>query len=434
MIRTLKVLLFGRPIGVLSLRNDGFAEFEYFDAFCRSGLQPSPLQMPAVPGTVYSFPSLNRDSFSGLPGMISDSLPDSFGRSLLDRWLAETGRSEANILEVLSYQGKRCMGALEFEPSRETSLEESSTLEIDSLVKTARDILASKESFRTNLQEKSQAVLDIIRIGTSAGGQRAKAIIALNDTTGEIRSGQVEAPEGFDYWLLKLDGFDSNGRPMKASNFGRREYAFSECVSAGGMNMTECRLMEENERAHFMTKRFDRYQGKKIHMQTLCGLAHYDFRRPQAYSYEQAFVTMRRLGLDYRDSEELFRRMVFNVMSVNMDDHTKNISFLMDESGKWRLSPAYDMGFSYNPNGRWANAHQMTINGKKDHITGADLIEFANKQGIRNPQKLIEEAEYGISRFPAFAKDCGVPEEEINYIMTFVGQKIKECNQYGLHS
>ena len=427
MIRTLKVLLFGKPIGVLSIRDDGCCEFEYNESFCRSGIQPSPLQMPAIAGVVYSFPTLDRNTFRGLPGMIADSLPDSFGRALLDRWLAETGRGEANTLEVLSYQGKRCMGALEFEPSREASLEESTAIEIESLVETAQEILSSKESFRTNLKDKEHAVMDIIRIGTSAGGQRAKAVIAMNDKTGEIRSGQVEAPENFDYWLLKLDGFDSDGQPMKASNFGRREYAFSQCVKAGGMAMTECRLIEENGRAHFMTKRFDRREGAKIHMQTLCGLAHYDFRRPQAYSYEQAFTTMRRLGLSYRDFEEMFRRMVFNIMSVNMDDHTKNISFLMSRNGEWSLSPAYDMGFSYNPKGQWANAHQMTVRGKKDHITRADLLDFAEKQGIRSPKNLIEEVEYGIMSFPDTAKTDGVPDEEIAYIMSHIETRRKEC-------
>ena len=403
MIRTLKVRLFNKQIGVLSIGNDGIAEFEYTAAFCSSGLQPSPLQMPARPGSIYSFPSLDKNTFSGLPGMIADALPDSFGRALLDRWLAETGRSDANSLEILSYQGKRCMGALEFEPARERSLEESSALEIESLV------------------------LDILRIGTSAGGQRAKAIIALNDETGEIRSGQVDAPAGFDYWLLKLDGFDSDGKPVKAANFGKREYAFSECVRLSGIDMTECRLLEENGRAHFMTKRFDRKNGQKIHMQTLCGLAHYDFRRPQAYSYEQAFVTLRRMGLEYAATAELFKRMVFNVMSANMDDHTKNISFLMDSTGRWSLSPAYDMGFSYNPQGRWANAHQMTICGKKDHITGKDLLEFAENQGVRNARNLIEEVEDGIRHFPDIARNCGVPEDEISYMLSHMDPRRKEC-------
>ena len=357
--------------------------------------------------------------------MIADALPDSFGQALLNQWLAAMGRSEgeANVIEKLSFQGKRCMGALEFVPSRETYLEESSSIELDELIKTAALVLSNKNAFKTSWKNKEKAILDILKIGTSAGGQRAKAVIALNEKTGEIRSGQVTAPEGFDYWLLKFDGFDSNARPVSPANFGRREYAFAQCVKDAGITMTRCHLLEENGRAHFMTRRFDRVNGGKLHMQTLCGIAHLDFRQPGAHSYEQAFTVMRRLGLTYKEGQEMFRRMVFNVMSVNMDDHTKNISFLMNDKGQWNLAPAYDMGFSCNPNGLWANAHQMTINGKRDGITLNDCLKVAETQDIRNPKEFIEQVEYGNSRFEYHALACGVPRQEISEIKKIMKEK-----------
>jgi serine/threonine-protein kinase HipA len=425
MINTLKVYLYGMQMGTLLLGSDGFCTFEYTDAFCRTGLQPAPLTMPAVPGNTYRFPALSRGTFNGLPGMIADALPDSFGQALLNRWLAASGRSEgdANVIEKLSFQGKRCMGALEFVPSREAYLEESSPIELDEMIRTAARVLSDKDSFRTSLQEREKAILDILKIGTSAGGQRAKAVIAMNGKTGEIRSGQVAAPEGFDYWLLKFDGFDSNARPVSPANFGRLEYAFAQCVRDAGITITQCRLLEENGRAHFMTRRFDRVNGRKLHLQTLCGLAHLDFRLPGAHSYEQAFMVMRRLGLTYKEGQDMFRRMAFNVMSVNMDDHTKNISFLMTDQGRWLLSPAYDMGFSYNPDGLWANAHQMTVNGKRDGITLEDLLKVAETQDIRNPKELIEQVEYGISRFEDHALGCGVPRSEISAIKKTMGER-----------
>ena len=428
MLQTMTVLLFGRPIGVLRLENGGYCSFQYTEAFCRSGLQPSPLHMPAYPDRIYTFPGLGRLSFNGLPGMMADSLPDSFGQALLNQWLMAHGRSEneANVLEKLSFQGNRCMGALEYQPARERYLSESSLLEMQDLVETARKALSSKESFQTCFRDKEQAILDILKIGTSAGGQRAKAVIALNDKTNEIRSGQVEAPDGFDYWLLKFDGFDSTGRPVDPANFGRREYAFHKCVLDAGIQMEECRLLEENGRAHFMTRRFDRKGGNKIHMQTLCGIAHYDFRLPGAYSYEQVFATLRRLNLGYGDTQELFRRMVFNLMSVNMDDHTKNISFLMSRDGAWSLAPAYDMGFNYNPAGQWANAHQMTLRGKRDHFTRDDLLTTAAEQDVKNPSAIIEQVEYAIARFPLHAEEAGVPKQETDTIMHFIREKCAE--------
>ena len=380
--------------------------------------------MRADEGVVYTFRSLSRETFHGLPGMLADSLPDSFGRDLLDRWLQENGRTQANAVETLCFQGRRCMGALEYEPARDLSLEESEPIELTRLVETARLAMSGKESLDANLYEdRNRALMEIIKVGTSAGGQRAKAVIALNDTTGEIRSGQITAPEGFDYWLLKFDGFDSNGKPVQAGNFGRREYAFHKTVLDAGIDMTECRLIHENGRAHFMTKRFDRQNGRKIHMQTLCGLAHFDFRTPGAYSYEQALMVMRRLGLPYPQFTELFRRMVYNVFAVNRDDHTKNISFLMDENGKWRLSPAYDMGLSYNPLGAFTSLHQMSICGKREGITRADLLVFADKENISGAEQIIEQVESAVMNFPCYAAEVGVPTDEINAIMSVIDEK-----------
>ena len=428
MINTLTVLLYGETVGILNLDDDGICSFQYTPDFCAKGLSPAPVMMPPIPDRIYRFPLLDRNTFSGLPGMIADSLPDSFGQALLDQWLTAQGRSlgEANAIEKLSFQGNRCMGALEYVPAREQGLAESSILEIEDLVETARMALSSKEQFQSCLEDKEQAIMDILKIGTSAGGQRAKAIIAVNDATGEIRSGQVEAPEGFEYWLLKFDGFDSDGRPVAPASFGRREFAFHKCVRAAGIDMAECRLLEENGRAHFMTRRFDRVGGRKLHMQTLCAVSHFDFRRPGAYSYEQAFATMRRLGLDYEQQKELFRRMVFNVLSVNMDDHTKNISFLMSPEGKWSLAPAYDMGFCYNPRGQWANAHQMTIAGKRDGITRRDLMDFAERNDIRGASAVIEKVDAALALFPSFAAESSVPPDEVQFIMRCIEDQRKD--------
>lgn len=412
-------------IGIVQLKEDGFCAFQYTPEFCRTGLQPAPLMMPTLPERIYTFHNINTQTFNGLPGMIADSLPDSFGQALLNQWLTLQGRSEgeANVIEKLSYQGQRAMGALEYVPAREQYLQESSRIEIESLIDTAREALESKEKFKSCFDDKEQAIYDILKIGTSAGGQRAKAVIAINPATKEIRSGQVAAPDGFEYWIIKFDGFDSNAKPVDPANYGRREYAFHKCVLDAGISMSPCRLLEENGRAHFMTKRFDRTDSGKLHMQTLCALGHFDFRSPGAYSYEQAFSLQRRLGLAYPEAEQFFRRMLFNIFSVNMDDHTKNISYLMDKNGKWSLSPAYDMGLSYNPNGQWANKHQMTINGKSDDFEYKDLVAVAWKADIEKPAHIIDCVETAIHNFPKYADETGIPKQETEMIMKIIDNK-----------
>ncbi len=418
MVDVAKVNMFGLSVGTFSWDDRyGFARFEYDPSFADKRLEPSPIMMPVVPGRIYSFGNLGRDTFNGLPGLLADSLPDTYGRALFERWLSLTGRTSGNPIESLCFLGKRCMGALEFEPAIGLSTGPEMKFEIDSLVEVAREALINKEAFGTNLNEdRKSAIAEILRLGTSAGGQRAKAIIAYNKTTGEVRSGQIEAPEGFDYYLIKLDGVSAQAGFMETENYGRLEYSFAELARECGIEMSECSLVEENGRAHFMTKRFDRSGGRKIHMQTLCGIAHYDYRIHRAFSYEQAFGIMRRLKLSYAEAAEMFRRMVFNVVVRNQDDHTKNISFLMDRDGKWRLSPAYDMGYAYNPEGGWTSTHQMSINGKFDGIGRADLLSFASAENIRNAGEIIDRVCDAAAGWPGIARNCGVPEAMIQAV------------------
>lgn len=419
MVDIARVNLYGQTVGTLRWDNDRqLAFFEYADSFIGSGVEPSPILMPVRAKRVYSFSDISNETFKGLPGLLADSLPDTYGRALFDRWLSLTGRQSGNAVETLCFLGKRCMGALEFEPAMDAPYSHDVKIEIDSLVDVASEALAQKEEFGANLEDdKKGAIAEIVRLGTSAGGQRAKAIIAYNSLTGEVRSGQVEAPDGFDYYLIKLDGVTAEAGFRETQNFGRLEYSFSKLVKECGIGMTECSIIEENGRAHFLTKRFDRKNGQKIHMQTLCGLAHYDYRMPRAYSYEQAFNIMRALRLPYSQAQEMFRRIVFNVVVRNQDDHTKNISFLMDKNGKWQLSPAYDIGYAYNPQGGWTAQHQMSINGKFDEITRYDLLELARRNNIKEASEIIDMITDTAARWPIIARECEVPQSMIDAIL-----------------
>lgn len=418
MVDVARVNMFGHPVGTFRWdERYAVARFEYAPGFVARGLEPSPLMMPVREGRVYSFAGLNRDTFMGLPGMLADALPDTYGRALFEKWLTLTGHTSSNPVEALCFLGKRCMGALEFEPAIEMGYDSQRRFEIDSLVEVAREALSEKASFGVNLTGDAKAVIaEILRLGTSAGGQRAKAIIAYNKATGEVRSGQVEAPEGFDYYLIKLDGVSAKAGFKETENYGRLEYSFYNLATACGIEMTDCSLIEENGRAHFLTRRFDRVGGRKIHMQTLCGLAHYDFRLLRAYSYEQAFGVMRALRLPYSAAREMFRRMVFNVVVRNQDDHTKNISFLMDESGRWRLSPAYDMGYAFNPQGGWTAKHQMSVNGKFEDITRDDLLAVAAANNIKDVAEVIDQVVDAAARWPRMALECGVPKDMVSGI------------------
>ncbi len=350
------VNLWGRTIGAVSWDSErSLGHFEYTPAFTDSGIEVAPLMMP-LSDQIYSFPGLPRETFHGLPGLLADSLPDRFGNALIDTWLAKEGRSPAsfNPVERLCYTGTRGMGALEFTPAAGPSPKQARTIDVQALVELASEILTQRNRVQGSFAspDRETALQDILRVGTSAGGARAKAIIAWNPDSNTVRSGQVDAGKGFSYWLLKFDGVAGNrDKEMEdPSGYGLIEYAYYLMAQAAGIQMSECRLLQEHGRNHFMTRRFDRTaEGHKLHMQSLCALQHYDFNQAGAYSYEQALRAMRTLGLPMAQIEEQYRRMAFNIVARNQDDHVKNIAFLMDPSGNWSLSPAFDMTYSYNP-------------------------------------------------------------------------------------
>ncbi|MEM7315493.1 MAG: type II toxin-antitoxin system HipA family toxin, partial [Planctomycetota bacterium] len=378
-----RVVLWGRDIAAVSwIEERGSAVFQYHPDFVNSGIQVSPITMPLREGT-YTFPELAKETFRGLPGLLAESLPDKFGNAIIDAWLAREGRlpDSMNPVERLCYIGTRGMGALEFKPTILDEPTKKRSLDVAALVRLANEVTDERNSLAGRLTgDDTEAIQDILRVGTSAGGARAKAILAWNETTGEFRSGQVADEPGFTHWVMKFDGVSNNKDKEVADpqGYGLIEYAYSEMAKAAGIIMTECRLHRENGRAHFMTKRFDRTsEGKKLHMQSLGSLMHYDFNQPASYSYEQAIQACMRLGLPMDDREQHYRRAVFNVMARNQDDHVKNIAFLMDRRGRWRLSPAYDVAYAYNPSGAWTGKHQMSINGRRDDFELEDLVALA---------------------------------------------------------
>ncbi len=418
-VDTALVKMWGRLVGAVAWNDERrLATFEFDPDFLDEGLDLAPLKMPWAQArrsqARFNFPGLSYETFRGLPGLLADALPDNFGNSIIDAWLARQGRTAESFspVERLCYTGRRAMGALEFEPAVVGALDESVPVEVGELVVLARTMLDSRADLKTNLEtDTSEALLDIIRVGTSAGGGRPKAVIAVNDTTGEVRSGQVQAPEGFDQWILKFDGVrDSQlGEP---AGYGRIEYAYYKMATACGIEMTPCRLLEESDRAHFMTRRFDRPGGsRKLHLQSLCAVGHFDFNSPGAYSYEQAFQIMRELRLPYPAAEQQFRRTVFNIVARNQDDHTKNIAFLMNPDGEWRLSPAFDVTYAYNPDGDWTNRHQMTLNGKREGFTREDLLTVADEMSIKKAKDILGEVNQAVAQWPEFASEAGVPEE-----------------------
>jgi serine/threonine-protein kinase HipA len=392
--------------------------FEFDPKFLKSGLDISPIKMPLSQGKrIYSFPELRKsrgdvfDTFKGLPGLLADMLPDKYGNQLINTWLIQNGRKadSLNPVEQLCFIGKRGVGALEIRPSLRQDSGKATHLEIDSLVHIAGKILNSRADFQADLSSEEQSALsDILKIGTSAGGARAKAVIAFNPKTGEVKSGQVKAPAGFSYWIIKFDGVHDSQFGASAG-YGRVEMAYYLMAKAAGIRMSECRLLEENGRAHFMTKRFDRLDtGQKIHMQSLCGLRHFDFNQVGYYSYEQVFETMRMLRLPYPEAEELFVRMVFNVLARNCDDHTKNFAFLMDQTGNWSLSPAYDICFAYRPGSIWVSSQSLMVHGKRENISDADFLEVARQMNIKKPEEKIEQVKLAVGRWVEFADEVGV--------------------------
>jgi serine/threonine-protein kinase HipA len=413
-----EVRLWGRTIGAVVLENrSDVAAFEYDAAFARSGIEVAPLTMP-LSRRVYTFPGLPRTTFYGLPGLLADSLPDRFGNVLIDAWLATQGRQpdSFNAVERLCYTGERGMGALEFAPATGPRARQASRVQIDRLVELASDILTHRNNLQVSFADESreQALTAILQVGTSAGGARAKAVVAWNPASNEVRSGQLPAGEGFEYWLLKFDGVSGNrDRELEdPQGYGVIEYAYSGMARDCGIDIGECRLFEENGRRHFMTRRFDRSAGgEKLHMQSLGALAHYDFNLAGAYGYEQALLVMRQLGLPMQAIEEQFRRMVFNIVARNQDDHVKNIAFLMDKAGTWSLSPAFDMTYSFNPSGAWTASHQMTLNGKRDDFSMEDFDACARAASMKRGRAaaIVGEVQDVVSRWKDYAEAAGVP-------------------------
>lgn len=414
MITSAFVNIWNKRVGAIAWdQKTGLGTFEYDKDFARIGIELAPILMPLNQSNRYFIFPANRDSstFKGLPGLLADSLPDKYGNALINTWLTRQGRAtnSLNPVETLCFIGERGMGALEFEPVVPKSRNSSSQLEISSLVDLADEILSGRKKFSTNItSDEEKALLDILKIGTSAGGARAKALVAFNTKTGDVRSGQTLAPEGFDQYLIKFDGVTDSQFGV-SKGYGRVEMAYYLMAKEAGISMTESRLFEENGRAHFMTKRFDRLKNdEKIHVQTFCAMRHFDFNEVTLYSYEQLFETMRLLGLSYPEAQELYRRMVFNVLSRNCDDHTKNFAFCMDQSGVWRLSPAYDICHAYRPDSEWVSQHALSINGKRKDIGYDDFLQVAKSMNIKNANDIIDQVNDVVSNWEYFANQVHV--------------------------
>jgi serine/threonine-protein kinase HipA len=418
----LKITLWGKDVAAVTWDNNkGIAVVEFFESFSKSGLDISPLMMPLEKllkgDRIFSFPALKTKTFKGLPGLLADSLPDDYGNSVIDEWFAAQQKSVlVTPLDRLSYIGKRGMGALEYEPATVVpGIDESSQIEIDYLTELTKQVLNRRKNFSVFLQKDTKNLLNILRVGTSAGGAKPKAIIAYNEKSGEIRSGQVKAPEGFTYWLLKFDGVEDKKTKDNPLGIGKIEYAYYRMAVDCGIDMTECRLFHEGAYAHFMTRRFDRSEtGEKLHTQTWCAISHFD--RDDRFSYEQIFQTMRKLHLTYPEMEQMYRRMVFNVVARNHDDHTKNHSFIMNKSADWSLAPAYDVCYSYSPSGLWTNQHQLSLNGKRDNFTRNDFLQFAEKAGIKHAKEIIQQTITVVSKWRVYATAAGVRPNHIKHI------------------
>ena len=409
-----RIFLWGTLVGYSTwYEASGYGAFEYDPDFLKAPVEPAPLKMPKKTGP-YSFRNLNPQTYMGLPGMLADALPDKFGNALIDVWLARQGRrpNSFNPIERLCYIGSRGMGALEFKPSRYQGRRKDVSIDISSMVELASQILTNREQLQGNI---SQSLTNLLVVGTSAGGARAKCIIAHNEKTGEVRSGQIETSEDFTYWIIKLDGV-SNNRDKELEDpkgYGRIEYAYHLMAKDCGIEMMPCKLLEEGGRAHFMTQRFDRVAGgKKLHMQSLCALAHFDFNMAGGYSYEQALNVTRDVVQEnvLATLEQQFKRSVFNIIGRNQDDHTKNTAYLMDKEGNWTLSPAFDVTYSYNPQGTWTSQHQMSLNGKRDNFIQDDLLAFARAADLKQSKakEIIKQIASVISNWPKYAKKADV--------------------------
>lgn len=422
---TVEIFLWGKRIGILHQEvNKPYAIFEYDKEFINSNIQVFPLKM-RLSKNIYQFPLLTDAPFYGLPGLVSDSLPDKFGNELIENWLASQGKSinEFTALDRLCYIGTRGMGALEYKPSTTDIMDSNEIINVKKMVEFASDILNKRQSIILNVGEQL-TYSQFIQVGTSAGGARAKAIIAWNKKTNEVRSGQVLFNDDFDYWLMKFDNVSNNGDYglEDDSQYTLVEYAYYLMAIDAGINMNECRIFKDGKYNHFMTKRFDRVNGKKMHMLSLGAMAHINYNNPGECSYEYAAQCMKEIGLNAIEIQQFFRRMVFNVLAINQDDHVKNISFLMDREGKWSLSPAYDLTFSYNPNNKWLRQHQMSINNKLDNITIDDLLEAGNNMEIKKSicLNIIEEVRKVVNSFETYAIKAGVSDKRIKEIKEII--------------
>lgn len=419
MITTAFVNIWGETVGAVAWDdNRQLGIFEYDADFVKLGWNLSPIKMPVTQSNrIFSFPELraNRnssfDTFKGLPGLLADVLPDKYGNQLINAWLAQNGRppNSMNPVETLCFIGTRGMGALEFEPSWQKNTKRSFAIELQSLVDIAQKMLSKRKDFETNLkQDEEKAMMDILKVGTSAGGARPKAVIAYNEKTGEVRSGQAQAPRGFGHWLIKLDGV-SDEQVGESHGYGRVEIAYYKMATTCGINMMPSQLLQENGRAHFMTKRFDREDGGvKHHIQTWCALQHYDFNNVSSFAYEQLFQSMRMLRLPYPAAEQLFRRMVFNIAAKNCDDHTKNFAFRLKRGEEWELTPAYDICHAYRPESTWVSQHALSVNGKRKDITKDDLLAVAKSMNIKKAASIIQEINDTVQHWPEFAEEAEV--------------------------
>ncbi len=410
----IEVRIWGQRVGAVAVDpGAGCHAFEYAPSWRRSGVELAPLMMPVsarTPG-IFLFPALPEASFKRLPGMLADALPDDFGNALIDAWMARQGiaRNAVSTLDRLAYMGRRGMGALEFKPARGAHNESAAPLQMKSLVETARQVLHGDLSGDAHAQA---ALANIIRVGTSAGGARAKAVVAWHPVSGELRSGQFDVADGFEHWLLKFDGVGKDMELGTGAHYGRIEYAYHLMALAAGIVMQPCRLLEENGRAHFMTRRFDRDDNVRHHIQSLCAMQHLDYRQRGSHGYEQLFLVVMQLGLGDDALIETFRRMAFNVMARNCDDHTKNFAFRLKQGAAWELAPAYDITHAFNPHGEWTYQHLMSVNGKFDGIARADLLAVAERFGVRRPGDILAKISAAIADWPRCAEAAGLAEAD----------------------
>ena len=426
MVRDASSVRYGElDVGAISFDTEtGFGSFEYEPRFVRTGIELSPLKMP-LSARIYSFPEADPAVFYGLPGMIADSLPDDFGNAVLAAWTAGQGRSSTDItpIERLKYIGQRGMGALTYHPAeRRKGLNASQQVEIESLIAVAQKVLDERAHFGVQLgtrgREDEDAMLALLSVGVSAGGARPKAVLAFNDEFTGVRSGQVDVPDGFTHCIMKFDGVSEHSRSEETfgdpMGYGAMEYVYYLMATSCGIEMMPCRLLDEGNRRHFITQRFDRVGNRKRHVQTLNALAHISYKRAGSYSYAELFATARELGLGAEDAMQLFRRMVFNIVARNHDDHSKNISFMLDGEGPWRLAPAYDLAYSYKPGSPWVSSHWMALNGKRDDFTREDFYSVQRLSPLftkRRIDEVVDETVEHVSRWDVLAAEHGVPKE-----------------------